>query len=395
MALMAAAAIFSCQKEEEVTAQKLSLPAQTYDYTSFSNLPESTRSTLRFSSIAFSQIQLADSILVVDGGFFGPFDPADGTIQNPVITNDGATLGRVLFYDKKMSINNATACASCHHQENAFADPTAGSVGFGGKVTPRNSMAIVNVALNQNLFWDSRVQSAKELTLKPVQNHIEMGMEDLDVLVEKLSKTDYYPALFSKAFGDDIITEERISNALAQFLCSMVSMDSKFDNQFQSTSALNELEQLGQGLFFSERTKCFKCHSGQNFAADDRPGGEYGGDSFGGDGGPKGTANTGLDAVTSDPGFENGQFRIPSLRNIALTAPYMHDGRFKTLEEVVDFYDHGVKAHPNLDKKLVGNDGEPVRLNLTPIEKKALVAFLGTLTDQSLMNDAKFSSPFK
>ncbi len=384
----------SCLKQEEpVEALQLNLPEQAYDYAGVQLPPHFQNDFLSSASNVF----VNNGGIVVDFPNNGDFFSG---IPNPTITNDGATLGRVLFYDTKLSINNAVSCASCHKQQFAFADPTAGSIGFEGKVTPRNSMAIINVALNRNLFWDSRVHSAKELTLKPVQNHIEMGMEDLQVLVSKLSKTSYYPELFRKAFGTSTITEDRISDAMAQFLCSMVSVDSRFDAQFSSNqpTTFNELEHLGQSLFFSERTKCAKCHSGNNFAADDRPGGEYGdiGFDFGGgnDNSPKGTANNGLDLVTTDKGLRDGQFRIPSLRNVALTGPYMHDGRLETLEDVIEFYNSGVKLHTNLDKKLIGPDGEPLRLNLSSLEKKAMVAFLETLTDQTLVTDVKYSNPF-
>ncbi len=389
LAILATIALASCLKQEEpVEGVKLSLPNQPFDYEGVQFPPAFQ---IEFQANA-PNVFLANN---PGGGQFIDFENSfNGISANPTVTNEGATLGRVLFYDTKLSINNATSCASCHIQKFAFADPSAGSIGFGGKVTPRNSMAIINVALNRNLFWDSRVHSAKELTLKPVQNHIEMGMEDLDVLAKKLTNTPYYPALFQKAYGSTDINEERISDAMAQFLCSMVSVDSRFDAFTAGNSnAINGLEKMGAELFFSDRTKCAQCHSGNNFAADDRPGGEYGESSFG-SGGPKGTANNGLDLSSTDVGLRNGQFRIPSLRNIALTGPFMHDGRFKTLEEVVDFYDSGVKAHPFLDKKMIGPDGEPLRLKLSSLEKKALVAFMETLTDQNLIKDEKFSNPF-
>ncbi len=388
ISLMLAIGFASCLKEPTTGDEaKLVLPEQPFNYAQ-ADIP--VHMQLEFNNMNSTVFNNIEGV-VIDPGF-GSFAEIP---LNPQVTDHGATLGRVLFYDTKLSLNNSVACASCHKQEFAFADPTAGSKGFESKVTPRNSMAIVNVALNRNLFWDSRVQSAKELTLKPVQNHIEMGMEDLSVLVNKLAKSDYYPLLFNKAYGSTQITEERISDALAQFLCSMVSVDSRFDAlQEGDATALNDLEKMGMNVFFSPSTKCSSCHSGNNFMADDRPGGTYGDPDFGFGGGPKGTANNGLDLNTTDNGLRNGQFRIPSLRNIGLTGPYMHDGRFKTLEEVVEFYNSGIKLHPNLDKKLIGEDGEPIRLNLTNLEKKALVAFLESLTDRSLIVDEKFSNPF-
>lgn len=374
--------ITGCLKEEDFRqdAVQLNLPEQPYDYENI-QFPDQLLNT--FINIAPGVFNIGS---VIDPADPTSFFPANG---NPAVTNDGATLGRVLFYDTKLSLNNSVSCASCHKQELAFSDPNPGSKGFQGKVTPRNSMAINNVALNNNLFWDSRVHSALELTLKPVQNHVEMGMEDLGVLEKKLAATDYYPTLFANAYGSPSITSDKIANAMAQFLCSIVSGDSKFDRAMDNgLEGLTDLEKLGMELFNSDRTQCSGCHSGANFAAADFPGGEYGGTDI------KGTANTGLDLSPTDEGFGNGQFRIPSLRNIALTAPYMHDGRFATLEEVIDFYDRGIQAHPDLDKKLKGPDGEPRRLNLTSLEKKALVAFLETLTDDSMPKDIRYSDPF-
>ncbi|MCC6726189.1 MAG: cytochrome-c peroxidase, partial [Saprospiraceae bacterium] len=307
LSLLLAFGLTSCLKEPKVVeAVKLNLPAEPYNYANIVMPGNMQAEFMMNAPQVFPSINGGIGIDPIDPVF--PIDPIPGfnnnVVQNPSVNDHGATLGRVLFYDTKLSLNNAVACASCHKQEAAFADPTAGSQGFEGKVTPRNSMAIVNVALNRNLFWDSRVQSAVELTLKPVQNHIEMGMEDLSVLVKKLSNTDYYPDLFNKAFGSHEITEQRISDALAQFLCSMVSVNSRFDSFSNGdVSALTELEQLGMNVFFRADTKCSQCHSGGNFMADDRPGGAYGDDnSFGGTGGngPKGTANNGLDIVTND-----------------------------------------------------------------------------------------------
>lgn len=390
----------SCLKTDEPAASlNLQLPDEPFNYADTTMPQHMMIEFLRNAPGVFNSsgsVTGNGGFVNIDGEefFIDEFGFINTSASNPTITNDGATLGRVLFYDTKLSINNAVSCASCHKQQFAFSDPTAGSKGFEGKVTPRNSMAIVNVALNRNLFWDSRVHSAKQLTLEPVQNHIEMGMEDLSVLVNKLSKTDYYPQLFEKAFGSSTITKERISDAMAQFICSMVSVNTPFDAFVAGNQdALNQLELKGFSLFHDSRTKCAQCHSGNNFAADDQPGGEYGSIGFN-DGGPKGTANNGLDLFTTDAGLKDGQFRIPTLRNIALTGPYMHDGRFKTLEEVIDFYDSGVKLHPSLDKKLIGPDGEPLRLNLSALEKKALVAFLESLTDQTLISHEKFSNPF-
>ena len=375
--------VFSCQNIEPndiSTLARPQLPAQTHDYAGV-EFPEH-----------FSFLNVQNSM---EPGFF----PNSGVVNpsNPAVTNHGATLGRVLFYDPQLSINNSVSCGSCHHQSKAFADGLQGSVGFGGKVTPRNSMAIVNPTINRNLFWDSRVQSLPDLILEPIQNHVEMGMEDLDILTKKLSATDYYPELFKKAYGSEMVNSNRIADAMAQFLSSIKSTNSKFDegatNDFRNYS---NMEQLGKDLFFSERAQCSGCHAGANFSAPDFPGGEYGGDSFGsGTGDVRGTTNIGLDFVSDDNGLSAGRFRIPTLRNIALTAPYMHDGRFETLDEVIEHYDSGVKAHPQLDPKFISDDGSPVKLSLTTLEKRAMIAFLHTLTDEQFINESMYSDPFK
>jgi cytochrome c peroxidase len=309
--------------------------------------------------------------------------------QNINVTDLGAQLGRVLFYDPQLSLNNRIACASCHHQALGFAESKPMSMGFAGKMTSRNSMAIVNIAGNNNLFWDSRTSSLTELALMPIRDHVEMGMEAEGALSSKLSKIKYYPELFRKAFGNETITEERIALALAQFMASMVSFNSKFDKGIKNEFAeFTPLEKMGKELFFSAKTQCSSCHAGPDFSAPDFPRGPYSSPTV------AGTANIGLDLVYKDNGKRDGQFKIPSLRNIALTAPYMHDGRFKTLMEVIEHYDNKVVPHHNLDGKLRAGT-QAKRLGLNPVEKQALVAFLMTLTDQQFVNDQRYSSPFK
>jgi cytochrome c peroxidase len=379
--------LYNCNSTEELSqfGLKPELPAEPYDY------------SLKANALTNG----------VDPNGFNNFG-LQFNQNNPQITNEGATLGRVLFYDPQLSINNSISCASCHKQELAFSDGVAGSTGFGGKVTPRNSMAIINAGFNNNLFWDSRVQSVSELAVKPIQNHIEMGMESMTRLSGKLAKIDYYKDLFKKAFGTEQISEERIGKALAEFVCSITATNSRFDQRNTNNGTqFSSLESLGEELYFSPRTNCNRCHAAPSFAAPDFVGGEYGGgttfivDSNGqfisssaGDD-VKGTANNGLDLVYQDNGLGNGKFRIPSLRNIELTAPYMHDGRFTTLEEVVEHYNTGVKPHNHLDKNLKNADGSPLRPDLNSLEQKALVAFLKTLTDETTVKDVKWSNPFK
>lgn len=377
--------IQSCVKTEAPTDAAISpdLPTETFRYSQI-KLPQNVFPASTFDNFFFDR--------------HGNILPSSGVnnLGTLDVTDDGATLGRVLFYDKQLSLNNTISCGSCHHQDKAFADGNAISVGFEGRKTERNSMSIVNPISQNNLFWDSRSFSISDLSLKPVQNHIEMGMEDIDYLVKKLAKLDYYPDLFEKAYGDKNVTKERVSKSIAQFVGSITTNEAKFDQGLKTGfTNYNDLERLGMKIFNSEEAKCGSCHSGNNFAADDSPGGEYGGASFGPNEGPRGTTNIGLDIVYEDDGRTDGKFKIPSLRNIALTGPYMHDGRFESLEEVVDHYSEGIMPHKDLDKKFKNHNGDVIHLNLDPIEKQALVAFLHTLTDFEMIKDPKYSDPFK
>lgn len=323
-------------------------------------------------------------------GFPSTTGNVDTDMQEAAMTfsNASAQLGRVLFYDKRMSLNNTVSCGSCHHQSLGFSDRMPVSVGFGGKVTRRNSMSINNPVSFNNLFWDSRAQSPMDLSLRPVFDHIEMGMESDEMLEKKLAATDFYGPLFKEAFGTTEITRRKVSLAITHFVTSMVSMHSKNDKVSEGMAQFTAMEKMGHDLFFSERASCFKCHNGSNFSAPDDPGGAYGAPTV------AGTANIGLDKSYADNGKGNGKFRIPSLRNIELSAPYMHDGRFTTLDAVVDHYSRGIQAHPHLDANLKDGNGQPKKMNFTAEEKDALVAFLRTLTDVSFISNPKYSDPF-
>ena len=323
-----------------------------------------------------------------------PINEQDNTPANNAVTDWGATLGRVLFYDKILSINNSVACASCHKQSLSFADDKAFSVGFAGTLTARNSMSLVNVKYYRNgkFLWDERGSTLETQTLMPVVHPVEMGMPNLDTLVNRLKTKTYYPVLFQRAFGIQTITSDKTGNALAQFIRSIISYQTKFD---EGRSLINSLrlpypnftpqENEGKQLFFNPLLGCNSCHKTETFTAPM----------------PK---NNGLENPSVDPGvggvinnfLQTGDFKVPSLKNIELTAPYMHDGRFATLEEVIEHYNSGIQPHPNLSSQLRNPaDSTPVRLNLTPNQKAALLAFLKTLTDRSITSDVKFSNPFK
>ncbi len=381
--------VWSCQRDIPVTPFEStpSLPTTALNYTP-TDIPEHFNGSLIFPFAINENDELGNETIAIN--------------------SEMATLGRVLFYDPRMSLNNTVSCASCHNQANGFADPVASSKGFKGKETPRNSMTIVNPILNNNLFWDSRVSSIRGLVLEPVQNHIEMGMESVDKLTVKLSETSFYPKLFEKSFGSKEVTSDRIADALTQFLMSMLSYRSKWDKGVQQNFAnFSALESMGQELFFSERTQCSGCHSGVNFSAPDGFGNfdigllnsnldlrrmnDFGGGQYFES---RGTANIGLEVDYRDEGRGDGNFKIPTLRNIALTAPYMHDGRFNSLEEVINHYDQNIQPHNDLDTKFKSSDGSPRRMNLSSLEKKALTRFLHTLTDNQFVQDVRFSNPF-
>lgn len=318
-------------------------------------------------------------------------------VDNP-ITNHGATLGRVLFYDANLSLNRTISCASCHKANAGFSDPSVLSVGFAGGTTRRHSMTLINARWYQRgrAFWDERATTIEQQVLMPFQDATEMGLT-LAQLIERVQEQSYYNQLFTNAFGDATVTSDRISKSLAQFVRSIVSYQSKYDVGRAQVTANGQnfpnfttQENQGKNLFFQPIPNgggaCFGCHTTEAFNSAN-----------------PGPQNNGLDAAsTTDLGagevFNNpifvGRFKTSSLRNIGLTAPYMHDGRFATLEQVVEHYNSGILAHPTLSPALTDANGNPVRLNFTATQKAALVAFMHTLTDNTLATEAKWSNPF-
>lgn len=316
-----------------------------------------------------------------------------GGLSASTVSNHGATLGRVLFYDARLSANDTKSCASCHDQQLGFAEDRALSEGFDGGETRRNSLALGNVRFyyqDRGFFWDERAVSVEDQVRQTVTNHIEMGM-DLTILPEKLEGEDYYDILFQKAFGSSEVTFDRIANALSQFVRSVISSNSAFDRAMVADgitwnidpdfTQFTAKENQGKHIY---NENCSTCHGNVVFlgvAAD----------------------NNGLDMEYADNGigeltgnsFRNGHFKVPFLRNIALTGPYMHDGRFETLEEVIEHYSSGIKDHPNLSNRLKASDGSPKHLNLSQDDKDALIAFLHTLTDEDFMTNEAFTDPFK
>lgn len=359
------------QGEPAYTAT-LDLPAEPYDYDTV--LPQHYREeTLGFAGQR-------------------PATADDNTPGNNPLTDAGATLGRVLFYDKNLSANRTVACASCHKAELGFSDDAVLSEGFEGGQTRRHSMGLVNARFyrSRSFFWDQRAATLEDQVLMPFQDEVEMGMT-LDGLIARVEAGDYYPPLFEAAFGDPEVTAGRISRALAQFVRSIVSVSSRYDegraqvgHRLADFPNFNAAENRGKWLFSNVPPNgglgCFFCHQGEAFVAIEATNNGLEAD-FSGD--------RGYGEVTGE--FRDGStFKVPSLRNVELRPPYMHDGRFATLEEVIEHYSEDVQRHPNLGPPLIGLGS----LRLSDPDKAALVAFLKTLTDHSLAEDPRFLDPF-
>lgn len=321
--------------------------------------------------------------------FDGFPDPSISS-DNP-LTIEGVKLGRFLFYENLLSENNNINCASCHQQINAFSDINTLSAGTDGLLGHRQAMASFNMAWNDNgFFWDGRAELLRHQSLMPIQDPLEMN-ETLENVIAKLESNSLYPSQFKKAFGNTEITSEKISLALEQFMFSIVSNQSKYDLWLKGEAVLTEEEERGRYLFFTEYNPgfpsesgadCQHCHSGANFSNN-----QYMNNGIDTD---ETMTDVGRQAVTGNES-DMGKFKVTTLRNIELTAPYMHDGRFQTLEQVVEHYNvvqQSSTLEPEFEQQL------PNGLQLSANDKAALVAFLKTLTDTSLTTDERYSNPF-
>jgi cytochrome c peroxidase len=330
--------------------------------------------------------------------FGEPILPED----NP-LTKEGVQLGRMLFYEKLLSKDNQISCASCHQQNKAFTDGRKISKGIGGQLGDFNAMSITNMAWTSRFFWNGRAVSLEEQALEPIEHPKEMGLS-LEEAEKKIQNARDYAQRFQKVFGSSKVTAENIAKALAQFQRTLISSNSKYDRYWAGEAQFTQEEQLGFELFFQHPepmiqlrgANCGDCH-----------------DTFqlkGFNDGFSGFHNNGLDSDADLPAglmdvtnmnSDRGKFKTPTLRNIALTAPYMHDGRFQTLEEVLDHYNEHVKMSETLSPLMIvaSNEVNPpqdeVKLFLTENEKKAVIAFLHTLTDTTFVNDGRFSNPFE
>lgn len=315
----------------------------------------------------------------------GNFPAVEQDLDNP-LTAEGIELGRMLFYDVRLSGNNRISCASCHRQDLAFTDGLALSAnGVSGKMLDRHAPALFNLAwAKTGLFWDGGSKNLESQAFGPLTSADEMH-QDLLVLAAELKQVPDYVIRFRKAFNEDI-KSANVVKALAQFQRTLISGTSRYDKykRGEAGASLTATELLGMNLVNS---KCKACHSGELFTDD-------------------GYHNNGIDATFSDDreGIYQGRFRVsfdpndmgkfktPSLRNVMLTAPYMHDGRFKTIDEVLDHYQFGIKIFPTTDQLLYQDHGQ-AGIPMSNIEREAIIAFLRVLTDHEFITNKKMNNP--
>lgn len=321
----------------------------------------------------------------------------NGTLPQPNLPEDNPLtiekfeLGRALFYSKVLSLDNSISCASCHIQSNGFSDPSTFSSGVDGTLGGRQSMALVNMAWNTNgFFWDGRASLLSHQVLMPIQDPKEMK-ESLDHVCFKLLQDNEIKNLFKRAFGTWVITPDKIEKALEVFVLGLVSDNSKYDRYLMGLETLTDSEERGRVLFFAEYNPffpdisgadCAHCHSGNNFENDNYLNNGLDTDAE--------FVDFGRELVTGNTS-DRAKFKIPTLRNIALTAPYMHDGRFSTLEEVVEHYNNNIENSSTVDPAIQGTNQTGLMLDAQ--EKADLVNFLKTLTDYSFITNAKFADP--
>ncbi len=300
------------------------------------------------------------------------FPPPVYTFQNNPLTTKGFELGRKLFYDPLLSIDSSTSCGSCHQQFAAFAhyDHTL-SHGIYNLLGKRNAPPLFNLAWQKDFMWDGGINHIEIQPFAPITNPVEMG-ETLSHVVSKLQSHPIYPGLFNDVFGSDSITSQNMFRALAQFMAMLNSYQSKYDNYIAGIENFSAVEEEGLQLF--RQKNCNACHAEPLFTDL----------SF---------RNNGLDSVFADSGraaitflaSDMGKFKVPSLRNVALSKPYMHNGRFDTLDKCLEHYNNGIKQSATLDTLLVNG------ITLSAEEKNKIIAFLNTLTDTRFTKDKRFS----
>lgn len=333
-------------------------------------------------------VTLDDSPYTLNYGAFPTPDlPPDNSL-----TIQGVKLGKMLFYENRLSKDGTQSCASCHRQVDGFSDTARFSIGVEELPGKRQAMPIFNMAWHSNqFFWDGRANLLRDQALKPIQDPLEMN-ETLENVIAKLSDSELYTDQFMRTFGSEEITSEKMALAMEQFMLSIISHDSKYDKYLAGTVQLTESEIRGKALFETEYNPffpessgadCRHCHGGINFEND-----QY--------------MNNGLDieANLTDIGREDvtedandkAKFKVPTLRNIAVTGPYMHDGRFVTLEEVIDHYNSGIQESSTVDVAVLNT--KDTGLLLTEQDKQDLINFLHTLTDETFLNNVEYETPF-
>lgn len=292
--------------------------------------------------------------------------------QNP-LSLEGIELGRKLFYDKNLSATGAISCGSCHKQEAAFSDPgKALSTGIHGRKGVRHSPALFNLAWHSRFHWDGGINHIEVQPIAPLQDTLEMGMPLIDV-VHVVGSDQNYQKQFNRVFNTDTVTDKWILYALAQFMTAMISAEAKYDRVTQNKAVFTESEKRGQQLF---DINCASCHKPPLFS-------DF---SFRNNGLPIKNEEYGRYVITQNAA-DKGKFKVPSLRNIQLSPPYMHDGRFETIDEVLDHYIAFENHHPQADGDL------PQNLTLTSNERTDLKKFLAALTDESFVSNPLFSDP--
>lgn len=320
--------------------------------------------------------------------FFPPMDIPD---DNP-LTVEGVELGRHLFWEVQLSGDNSISCGTCHMPSSSFSDPAAVSTGITGAQGDRNAMALVNLGWARDYFWDGRAMTLEDQVFEPIPNPIEMN-QSWPAALEKLRNTEKYPLMYEEAFGTADINVDRSTKALAQFLRTMVSANSKFDKWRRGEATLTESEYRGYDLFNREGgdpeivqggefgADCFHCHVEAGMQFSDYMPHNNGLDSV--------FADLGVGGITGNP-LEMGKFKTPTLRNVELSGPYMHDGRFTTLEEVIEHYNSGGLPSPTIDPFMKYTEGG---LMLNEQSKLDLINFLKTLTDTSFIHNPAFQDP--
>jgi len=309
--------------------------------------------------------------------------------RDNIVTLEGADLGRYLFYDPLLSRDSSVSCASCHQQQFAFADGKKFGTGIDGKIQKRNTTPLFNLAWYNAFFWDGRSPTIEQQVFVPVSGHEEMDL-NWKAATKRINANKFYRIKFKDAFGEVIIDSVLIAKAIAQFERTLISNQSKYDRVLRGEDIFTHDEREGF-IIMNEMVKgdCLQCHTTDADALGTT--GKFSNNGLDNISDANKFTDKGLGAITGKI-TDNGKFKIPSLRNVGFTAPYMHDGRFNTLEEVVNFYSEGVNKCANIDSKMEHAHQRGVQLD--SVQKKQVITFLLTMNDSLFVKDVRFSNPF-